>query len=168
MKWVETDLENIRLATWADLELMLAWRGSSISMQDAITNEFLHHQLGLCQILLAFSKENELIGTVQLRHEHADPDFCNEKSAYVQALKVRNDVLRQGVATRLMNSLEQYANNRGIERLTLMVESDNEPAFGLYQKLGFCTFKTAFWMWDGKEFPTICLEKHLTKNVTKS
>lgn len=161
-------MENIRLATWADLELMLAWRGLSISMRDAITQEFLNLQLGICQIFLAFNKENTLIGTVQIKQEHSDPDFCDEKSAYVQALEVRHEFLRLGVASTIMGFLEQYAKKHGIERLTLMVEPDNIPAVALYQKLGFHTFKTSFWVWEDKEFPTICLEKYLTIDMNDS
>lgn len=161
-------LENIRLATWADLELMLAWRGSTTDMCNAITKEFLNLQLGKCQIFLAFSKENELISTVQIKREHPDPDFCDEKSAYVQALEVRHDYFRRGIASTIMNFLERHANYQGIERLTLMVESDNVPAVALYQKLGFHDFKNSFWVWEGKEIPTICLEKHLTKIANAS
>ena len=165
---MNANLENIRLANWADLELMLAWRGSTIAMRNAITEDFLNLPLGICQIFLAFNKEGVLIGTVQLKHKHSDPDFCDEKSAYVQALEVRHDYFRRGVASNIMNFLVQHANQNGIERLTLMVETDNAPAFALYQKLGFRSFKTASWVWDGKEFPTICLEKHLTKNMDDS
>jgi ribosomal protein S18 acetylase RimI-like enzyme len=163
---VDANLENIRLAAWADLELMLAWRGLSISMRDAITKEFLNLQLGKCQIFLAFSTENELIATMQIKREHPDPDFCDEKSAYVQALEVRHEFRQRGIASTLMDFLEQHAKQQGIERLTLMVETDNTPAVALYQKLGFHGFKNSFWVWEGKEIPTICLEKHLTKNVS--
>ena len=158
---MDANLENIRLANWADLEMMLTWRGSTIDMYNAITEEFLNLQRGTCQIFLAFNKKNKLIGTVQLKHEHFDPELCDEKSAYVQALEVRDDYFRRGVASNIMNFLEQHANQNRIERLTLMVEKDNAPAIALYQKLGFHRFKTASWVWQGKEFPTICLEKHL-------
>jgi ribosomal protein S18 acetylase RimI-like enzyme len=163
---VDAMIENIRLATWVDLELMLAWRGSTTDMRKAITEEFLNLQLGKCQIFLAFSKENELIATVQIQREHPDQDFCDEKSAYVQALEVRHEFRQRGIASTIMDFLEQHAKQQGIERLTLMVEADNVPAVALYQKLGFQGFKNSFWVWDGKEIPTICLEKHLTKNVS--
>jgi ribosomal protein S18 acetylase RimI-like enzyme len=163
---VNANIDNIRLANWADLELMLTWRGSTIAMRDAITEEFLNLQLSICQIFLAFNKKGELIGTIQLKHEHSDPDFCDEKSAYVQALEVRHDYFRRGVASTLMDFLEQHAKQQGIERLTLMVETDNAPAVALYQKLGFHGFKNSFWVWEGKEIPSICLEKHLTKSVS--
>jgi ribosomal protein S18 acetylase RimI-like enzyme len=163
---VNANLDNIRLATWADLELMLAWRGSTTTMRDAITQEFLNLQLGTCQIFLAFGKENELIATVQIQREHPDPDFCDEISAYVEALDVRHEFRRRGIASTIMDFLEQHAKQQGIERLTLMVETDNAPAVALYQKLGFHGSKNSFWVWDGKEIPTICLEKHLTKNIS--
>ncbi len=156
-------VENIRLATWVDLELMLAWRGSTTDMCDAITKEFLNLKLGKCQIFLAFSKENELIATVQIQREHPDPDFCDEKSAYIEALEVRHEFLRRGIASTIMNFLEHHAKQVGIERLTLMVETNNTPAVALYQKLRFHGFKDSSWVWEGKEIPTICLEKRLTK-----
>ena len=133
-----------------------------------LRNEFLNLQMGTCQIFLAFNKTNELIGTVQLKREHFDPGLCDEKSAYVQALEVRHNYLRRGIASNIMNFLEQYANQNRIERLTLMVEKDNAPAIALYQKLGFHRFKTASWVWQGKKFPTICLEKHLTMDMNSA
>jgi ribosomal protein S18 acetylase RimI-like enzyme len=163
---VNANLKNIRLANWADLELMLAWRGSTIAMRNAITEDFLNLPLSICQIFLAFNKEGVLIGTVQLKHENSDPNFCDEKSADVKALEVRHEFRQRGIASTIMDFLEQHAKQQGIERLTLMVETANAPAVALYQKLGFRSFKTASWVWDGKEFPTICLEKHLTKNVS--
>jgi ribosomal protein S18 acetylase RimI-like enzyme len=163
---VNANLDNIRLANWADLELMLTWRGSTIAMHNAITEDFLNLPLGKCQIFLAFSNKNELIGTVQLKRDHPNPDFCDETSAYIQALEVRHEFLRRGIASTIMNFLERHAKQQGIDRLTLMVEPDNAPAVDLYQKLGFHGFKNSFWEWEGKEIPTICLEKHLTKNVS--
>ena len=44
---------------------------------------------------------------------------------------------RQGLGKELMLSLENYAKNKGAERLLLEVREGNIPARGLYEKQGF-------------------------------
>lgn len=53
------------------------------------------------------------------------------------AISVRKDYWRQGVGSRIMQSLIDFAKERSIEVITLEVYHDNESAIKLYQKFGF-------------------------------
>jgi len=44
---------------------------------------------------------------------------------------------RQGVATRLLEAVEEAARSRGAERMLLEVADDNDPALGLYRRAGY-------------------------------
>lgn len=44
---------------------------------------------------------------------------------------------RQGVATRLLEAVEDAARARGADRMLLEVASDNEPALALYRRAGY-------------------------------
>jgi ribosomal protein S18 acetylase RimI-like enzyme len=51
---------------------------------------------------------------------------------------------RQGVATRLLGKVEEYARGLGIEILALEVLCDNDAAIALYQKHGFALLPSGF------------------------
>lgn len=53
------------------------------------------------------------------------------------AISVRKDYWGQGVGSRIMQSLIDFAKERSIEIITLEVYHDNESAIKLYQKFGF-------------------------------
>ena len=55
-----------------------------------------------------------------------------EKKLYVTDLAVRNDVRREGVGTKLLKKVEEYAANEGYKEIYLHVEIDNGPAMNLY------------------------------------
>ena len=44
---------------------------------------------------------------------------------------------RQGVATRLLEAVEDAARSRGVDRMLLEVAADNEPAIALYLRAGY-------------------------------
>ncbi|MGZ9849413.1 GNAT family N-acetyltransferase [Macrococcus psychrotolerans] len=53
------------------------------------------------------------------------------------AISVRKDYWGQGVGSRMMQALIDFAKERSIEIITLEVYHDNESAINLYQKFGF-------------------------------
>ena len=53
------------------------------------------------------------------------------------ALGVHRDFRRQGIGRKLMAGVIEQAWDARLERLELEVWSDNQPAIGLYEKLGF-------------------------------
>jgi GNAT superfamily N-acetyltransferase len=55
----------------------------------------------------------------------------------VEDVVVRGDRQGQNVGTQLLHALGSWAKNRGISRLQLLADRNNELALGFYQKLGW-------------------------------
>lgn len=84
--------------------------------------------------------EGELLGNVTLVR-NTTPKL--EHRASVVAVYVTPGARGNGVASQLMQELLQFAANwQGLERLDLMVASENLPAIGLYEQLGFEKYGT--------------------------
>jgi GNAT superfamily N-acetyltransferase len=167
--WIEflpilTDRETtptitIRQAVAADLEPMLRWRGHSEAAKAAIGFEFSKLPSGANSIFLAHHGA-KLVGTVQLVRHHPDPDLTRD-GVYLQAVEVRPELRRQGLAKRLCLALEQQAKFEHKKRVTVAIEPLNTASLGLFANLGYLEFKRSSFVWDGKELPIVCLEKWL-------
>jgi ribosomal protein S18 acetylase RimI-like enzyme len=71
-----------------------------------------------------------------------DPELADGVSiAHVHDLRVAHNHVGRGVGTNVMRKLEAYASQAGFRILTLGVDSWNERARGLYEKLGYVVFK---------------------------
>jgi ribosomal protein S18 acetylase RimI-like enzyme len=64
-------------------------------------------------------------------------DFSGQREAYVGWLAVHADVVRRGVATRLMGAAEDWAAGRGLTCITLETGAANHAARSLYTALGY-------------------------------
>ena len=113
--------------------------------------------------VIFIAKLNEtIIGTAQFVSSHRDRELANGKvTAYLQALDVKLQYRRQGIGTSIITSVELEALFKDFERLSVIVEPDNNPALNLYQKLDFIKFKRSTDCWQGKEYPVICLIKNI-------
>jgi ribosomal protein S18 acetylase RimI-like enzyme len=83
-------------------------------------------------LLLAFDGDlavGMLTATRLLHPDKAPALFVNE-------VGTRDSHLRQGIATALMQRVIDLARVRGCQGIWLGTEPDNEPALGLYRKLG--------------------------------
>lgn len=56
---------------------------------------------------------------------------------HISNLAVARDARRTGVATHLVRTAEEVAREWGYDEQTLFVEHSNEPAIGLYERLGY-------------------------------
>jgi ribosomal protein S18 acetylase RimI-like enzyme len=167
--WIEflpilTDRETsptitIRHAVAADLEKMLAWRGHSDAAKAAIGFEFARLSNSENIIFLAHHGA-KLVGTVQLVRHHADSDLTRD-AVYLQAVEVRPELRRQGLATRLCSALEAQAKLEQKKRVTVAVEPHNTASLSLFASLGYLEFKRSSFVWDRQELPVVCLEKWL-------
>ncbi|WEV71764.1 GNAT family N-acetyltransferase [Bifidobacterium sp. ESL0790] len=63
--------------------------------------------------------------------------WCAQGEAEVLTVDVARNHQRQGVGERLLRTLLDEARRRGARRMLLQVRVGNEPAIGLYGKLGF-------------------------------
>ncbi len=56
---------------------------------------------------------------------------------YIANLAVKEGMRRQGIATQLLQSLDEYAEKNRLEFVTLEVRQSNEEAIALYEKNGY-------------------------------
>jgi ribosomal protein S18 acetylase RimI-like enzyme len=151
---------QIRQAALHDLEPMLRWRAHTDAMRTAITRDLNAISAGKVLIFKATST-NDLVGTVQLVRQHADPDLARD-AAYLSALEVHRDHRRQSIAKQLINTLESTAKTEGLSRVTTMVEPNNIASRELCKRLEYKVFKDSAFEWDGQNYPVVCLEKLLS------
>ncbi len=154
-------MTEIRTMTPADWLAFRNWRGGDNYTDGVIGFEFEEH-LARRRIILLAVDGPEIIGTVQFVLSHDDPELGDGRTiAYLQALEVRPDHRRRGVGRSLVKKVEALASGRGFAQLALMVEPDNRPALGLYEKCGFTAFKESTDTWRDREYPVLCLRKSL-------
>ena len=77
-----------------------------------------------------------------LRHPAQQP------ALFVNEVGTRDSHLRQGIATALMRHLLALGRARGAKGTWLGTEADNEPALGLYRKLGGDEVALTGFGWD--------------------
>ncbi|ANU10749.1 N-acetyltransferase GCN5 [Planococcus antarcticus DSM 14505] len=88
-------------------------------------------------------KAGKLLGNLTLVRNTAPK--LNHRASVV-AVYVTPDERGHGLAGRLMQELLQFATNwQGLERLDLMVASENLPAIALYEQCGFEKYGTEVW-----------------------
>jgi ribosomal protein S18 acetylase RimI-like enzyme len=61
----------------------------------------------------------------------------SERKLYVMDLAIRTCARRLGLATAMLDAIEEYARNHDYSELYLHAELSNFPALYLYQKYGF-------------------------------
>lgn len=89
-------------------------------------------------------QENQPIAIIQIIYKNADndPDLADgEKIAHIHDLEVHKSFQKQGVGRYMMEFAEKYAKQKGIEKLTLGVDSTNSRAVKLYNGIGYKVFK---------------------------
>jgi [ribosomal protein S18]-alanine N-acetyltransferase len=65
--------------------------------------------------------------------------MCLDREAHIMTIAVDTGHTQRKIGTRLMLALIDAALARGAQHLTLEVRVSNEPALGLYRKLGFAS-----------------------------
>lgn len=71
--------------------------------------------------------------------------YCNDfenKVSYLTLIAVGSLLRNQGVATKLLDETIRHAKSKGMKKLVLEVNEQNQPAVKLYQKYGFEIFQT--------------------------
>lgn len=89
------------------------------------------------QFFLAWGDDTAL-GAMTIVHEH--------DKIWVTALAVHSMARGQGIASNLLRFAQQYAFNQGLKSIYLDVETDNEQALSIYERVGFQTVNhTKYW-----------------------
>ena len=73
--------------------------------------------------------DDKIVGYVCVRTMYEEAQICN--------IAVLPDYRRQGIASRLLNAVEEFSATQDCERSELEVNTSNTPAVELYKKCGY-------------------------------
>jgi ribosomal protein S18 acetylase RimI-like enzyme len=90
--------------------------------------------------LVVAEKNGELIGSGYARIEDADHYLDHPKHAYLGFMYVEPGHRGQGVNTKVVDALLQWAHIQGITESVLEVYHDNDMAIRAYEKSGFSRY----------------------------
>ncbi len=125
----------IRTAEAAELGALVGALGGG----DYLTSRLDEQAIGLTELILAID-EGAPVGEVCLRWgEHVEPEVAARLPGvpYLSDLEVAAGHRRRGIGVRLVLAGESRALARGAERIYVAVESDNQDARRLYERLGY-------------------------------
>ena len=153
--FVIRELNSAKAASFVD------WRSTDQYMRQILEQEIVRHNLGMGVIFIAEAEEN-IVGTAQFVSYHSDRELANGITiGCLQGLEVCPKYRQRGIATCIIKRVEQEALFKNFQRLSVMVEPNNIPAFNLYRKLGFQEFKRSIDCWQDRQYPVVCLSKQI-------
>jgi ribosomal protein S18 acetylase RimI-like enzyme len=90
----------------------------------------LHRALtGSASTVLACTERDQLVGTAMVGHDG--------HRGWVYYLAVVPSRQRQGVGRKLMEACEEWARDRGVPKIQVMIRRSNTDVFGFYEQLGY-------------------------------
>ena len=142
---------SIRKAVWEDLDGILkikkeahrlyveerpdVYRESEILYTEGFLKSFFRHDQ---KVILVALTNDEIIayGFIECMKVNL-PMMVERQYAYIHDFAVSEEHRQQGVATRLLAYIEDYALENGASRIELAVHLFSKEAIGLYEKFGF-------------------------------
>jgi ribosomal protein S18 acetylase RimI-like enzyme len=114
------------LPLWKESKLPCKPRG-----RDSRAN--LQKQLGQTMVrFFVAEREGKVIGTVLASHDG--------RKGWINRLAVAKEILRRGVAKRLMQEAETWLGQEGIDIIACLVEDDNEPSIRFFLETGYTRY----------------------------
>jgi ribosomal protein S18 acetylase RimI-like enzyme len=89
------------------------------------------------ETFVAVTENGAFAGYVEGEYRSPPPVFARGPECYVEGVYVRPEYRDRGLADRLMSRIEDWAIERGCDRLSLDVNEANEAAMALYEKRGY-------------------------------
>lgn len=143
------DLPEILLLYKAVVENMIS-SGINQWSDEYPNREVLSEDIEKSELIVATSDDK--IVSAFVMNEFADEDYYKAQWQYpnlrwcvVHRLCVSPDCHRQGIATSVMQYVEDTAKSQGFESIHLDTFSGNPKALSLYHKLGFTDVGEAYW-----------------------
>jgi RimJ/RimL family protein N-acetyltransferase len=135
-----TETLNFRLASLKDLDevyaLYMNEESNPFLTYDPMPKEdfkIIFEELLLTETLYVAELNNEVVGTYRLiRKTHRQAD-----TIYIGGFAVKSSHKGKGLGRQMLQHIKQQAISKGIKRIELTVDIDNEAAIRLYKKLGF-------------------------------
>ncbi|MGZ4980452.1 MAG: GNAT family N-acetyltransferase [Methylobacter sp.] len=86
-------------------------------------------------LIVVARQDGQVVGMVNLLYTVSTA--LGDRVALLEDVVVSPNARRSGVGSRLLEQAIQFARLNGCKRITLLTDSDNEPAQRFYQKHGF-------------------------------
>ena len=106
------------------------------------------------RFLVAETGDGELVGFAQAV-------LGDEEAAHLPRIYVRPDCWGEGVGSALLESVESWLRDCGVERLRLIVLADNEAGNAFYEKSGYRTIASRESEFEGETVAEYVREKEL-------
>ncbi|MES9990871.1 MAG: GNAT family N-acetyltransferase [Candidatus Thiodiazotropha sp.] len=142
MKVYNSGLMKIRKATTADIDAMSMLIDQLFSIEQDFTPDQLKQRMGLEKLLavpdaylVVAEVEGEVVGmaTLQILISTAEGGRCG----LIEDVVVDKSCRGQGIGQALMDDLIHWADKKGVTRLQLLADRDNQPALDFYAKRGW-------------------------------
>ena len=82
-------------------------------------------------------EDDKFVGFVGLEERTARPVFDREKFVHIHELYVRKEYRRQGIASDLLEKVEEFSREEKFDMIRLAVNVRNRSAIELYEKRGY-------------------------------
>ena len=97
--------------------------------------------------LFVAENDGKLIGFISATVEESVPIFSRGDKLKINEMYVRPENRREGLASRLMERIEEVADDKEVETIELSVDVENKSAQELYRKHGFETSRKRMVKW---------------------
>ena len=105
-------------------------------LKDKFYNELLNNN----RITFIYQKNNEFLGEVSLVFDMQDKDYTiKNKRIYLSRFLVKKEYRHQGIGTKLMEYITNYAKELNYQEMSVGVDLDNYIAIKFYVKNDFNT-----------------------------
>ena len=153
MESLEDDLNpmKIRTANQKDIPAMAELLHELFAIETDFSPDFGLQSRGLSLLLnqdnsriFVAELEETIVGmcTIQIHISTAK----GREVGIVEDVVVDIDHRGKGIGSALLRTLEEWAIERGLVRLQLLVDRDNHPAWGFYRRQGWNTTNLVSWM----------------------
>ena len=89
--------------------------------------------------LICVKKENEIVGFIYGYLKHEKGKFVKENVGFIDALYVKDEYRKQGIATKLIEEFYKWCDLKEIKFIEIGSYVENKAAYNLYKKFGFET-----------------------------
>lgn len=81
--------------------------------------------------------DNDIIGFIYGFLKHEKGEFAKENVGFIDAIYVKNEYRKQGIASKLIEEFYNWCRSKDIKYIEIGSFVKNEAAFSLYKKFGF-------------------------------
>lgn len=146
------DLSQIRFKEFCmnDYDAVLKlWELSGLPIKDKGRDSYekIQEELkrGIAHFMLA-EFESQLVGVVLITHDG--------RKGWINRLAIHPEYRKKGIAQLIVNKVEEFLHNIGIEIIACLIEDHNQESLEVFQKLGYIEFKDMHYL-SKRKYPEV-------------